>query len=359
MKVIKIDKNEWTDGVEKLRGTYSLIGPIKEKFYHIFATLESGQIPDMEYVNSRISPKHVIYPQSEIILQCSMDENDENYKIYHEPGDKEYQEKAVLGIRPCDADSFPLVRRNFDTDEYKDPYWLRAYETTTLVGLACDTPCPTCFCTSAGSGPYNDKNLDIMLVDNGDHYLAEILTEKGEKLAGAAGWKNNAGEDAAKSIEKRKSDAESKIESKVNTDNLAKQSLLDLYEAETIWEKVAFACINCGTCTYACPTCWCFDVQDEVHGRESFRIRNWDSCMYPIFTIHASGHNPRGTKLARLRQRFMHKLKYYVDKYEDGIQCTGCGRCVQLCPVNIDIRRICNMLNSYDPESCTCEVTAS
>jgi ferredoxin len=81
--------------------------------------------------------------------------------------------------------------------------------------------------------------------------------------------------------------------------------------------------------------------------------------MYPLFTMHASGHNPRGTKLDRVRQRFMHKLKYFVDKYENGIMCTGCGRCVQLCPVNIDIRRICNMLNSYDPESCTCEVTAS
>ncbi|MFP4159051.1 MAG: 4Fe-4S dicluster domain-containing protein [Desulfobacterales bacterium] len=359
MKVIRIDKSDWDAGVEKLRGTYRLIGPVKEKFYHTFAALESGQTPDMEYVNSRISPKYAIYPQSEIILKCSLNEDDEDYKIYHEPEEKNYEQKAALGIRPCDADSFELVRVNFDTEEYKDPYWLRAYESTTLVGLACDSPCPTCFCTSAGSGPYSDKNLDIMLVDKQDHYLAEIITEKGEKLAQAAGWQTEADKGALDAIEKGRAEAEAKIKSSVSTENLAKQSLLDLYEATVIWEKPAFACINCGTCTYACPTCWCFDIQDEVHGKEGFRIRNWDSCMYPIFTTHASGHNPRGTKLDRVRQRFMHKLKYYVDKYENGIQCTGCGRCVSLCPVNIDIRRICNMMNSYDPESCTCEVTAS
>ncbi|MCF8093828.1 MAG: 4Fe-4S dicluster domain-containing protein [Desulfobacteraceae bacterium] len=358
MKVIRIDKNDWAEGIEKIRKTYSLIGPVKEKFYHIFANLGSGQMPDMEFTNSRISPKYIIYPQSEIILKCSMNAEEEDYKIYREPEDKEYKEKAVLGIRPCDADSLPVVMRNFDTDEYKDPYWLRAFETTTLVGLACDAPCPSCFCTSAGSGPYNHKNLDVMLIDNKDHYLAEIITEKGEKLAEAAGWQDKA-EGIADEIAKRKSDAESKIESNVHTDNLAKQPLLDLYEATSIWEKAAFACINCGTCTYVCPTCWCFDIQDEVYGREGFRIRNWDSCMYPLFTLHASAHNPRGTKLARLRQRFMHKLKYYVDKYENGIQCTGCGRCVRLCPVNIDIRRICNMMNSYDPETCTCEATVS
>lgn len=359
MKVIKIDKNEWASGLEKLRSAYELIGPVKEKFYHAFQPLESGRQPDMDYINTRVSPKYVIYPQSELILECSLNENDEDYKIYKEP-EKEYTPKAILGIRPCDADSFSLVRRNFDTEEYKDPYWLRAYESTTFVGLACDQPCPTCFCSSAGSGPYSDSNLDILLADNGDHYLARILTDKGEKLAEAAGWSQEAGEEADQQIEQKKQEAESAIQSKVNTDKLASQSLLDLYEAtDAIWEKEAFSCINCGTCTFVCPTCWCFDVQDEVSGKKGYRIRNWDSCMYPLFTMHASGHNPRGTKVDRLRQRFMHKLKYYVDKYENGIQCTGCGRCVQLCPVNIDIRRICNMLNSYDPESCTCEVTAS
>ncbi len=357
MKVIQIDKSELDAGLEKLESEFRLIGPVKEKDYHLFTTLTPGQKPDLEYINTRLSARSILYPQSEVMFEFSLDKNDENYAVLKEP-QKDRQPTAVIGIRPCDADAYEVVRRNFDTPEYKDPYWLKNYESTTLVGLACSKPCPTCFCTSAVSGPFSEKNVDILLVDNGDHYLARLVTEKGEKLAESAGW-NRPAENADETIEKMKLDAESKIKSEVATDNLASQALIDLYEAEAaIWEPEAFACINCGTCTHACPTCWCFDVQDETYGKAGFRMRNWDSCMYPLFTVHASGHNPRGTKIARIRQRFMHKLKYYVDKYEKGIQCTGCGRCVRLCPVNIDIRRICNKMNSYDPETCSCAVTS-
>jgi predicted aldo/keto reductase-like oxidoreductase len=67
--------------------------------------------------------------------------------------------------------------------------------------------------------------------------------------------------------------------------------------------------------------------------------------MFPLFTLHGSGHNPRDRKLQRVRQRFMHKLKYYPDKYGKGAQCSGCGRCVRYCPVNIDIREVAERMN--------------
>ena len=86
-------------------------------------------------------------------------------------------------------------------------------------------------------------------------------------------------------------------------------------------------------------------------------MKNWDSCMFPIFTVHTTGHNPRDTKTQRVRQRFMHKLKYFVDKYQTGIMCVGCGRCVRQCPVNIDIRRVCELMNSFKPAD-TCAVQA-
>ncbi len=76
-------------------------------------------------------------------------------------------------------------------------------------------------------------------------------------------------------------------------------------------------------------------------------MRNWDSCMTPLFTMHGSGHNPRDQKHQRFRQRFMHKLKYFGDKYEEGIMCVGCGRCVQQCPANVDIKKISKIMNDY------------
>jgi ferredoxin len=242
-----------------------------------------------------------------------------------------------------------LVKLNFDTEDYKDPYWIRAWEATTFVGLACDAPCSTCFCTTAGCGPYHEEGLDVLLADDGGRYLAKVLTEKGENFLKAAGWTEEV--EAAERFESGKAAAEEKIVSEVSTENLASADTLALHGNEEMWEDISFACINCGTCTFVCPTCWCFDIQDEVHGKKGVRMRNWDSCMFPIFTVHTTGHNPRGTKLQRVRQRFMHKLKYFVDKYETGIMCVGCGRCVQQCPVNIDIRRVCDLMNSYGAEN--------
>ncbi len=352
MKVIKIEKNRWDAGLQAMGASYRLFGPVKAKEGHEFKLLEKGAAPDFNLLNTRLSPKAIVFPQSEEILEFSLDENAEDHHIMKAVS-RDLPPGAVIGIRPCDARAMTLLDLNFDTPEYKDPYWVKAYQATTFVGLACDDPYSTCFCTTAGCGPYNEQGLDVLLTDNGDHFLAKALTEKGEALLKTAGW--DAETDGQSLFESKKEAAEAKIVSKIETGNLADADTLALHGA-TFWEDIAFACINCGTCTFLCPTCWCFDLQDEVHGKSGKRIKNWDSCMFPLFTMHTTGHNPRGTKLQRVRQRFMHKLKYFVDKYATGTMCVGCGRCVRQCPVNIDIRKVCDLMNSYESEeSCVTE----
>ncbi|MFC1858316.1 4Fe-4S dicluster domain-containing protein [Thermodesulfobacteriota bacterium] len=353
MKTVKIDKQNWAAGLEVLGNTYRLFGPIRNKAFHDFKELDQGECPDLNYANTRLSPKSVIYPQSEVMFTYSLDDNKKDHHIMQEASEDD-SPRAVVGIRPCDAKSFLLVQKNFDTPEYKDPYWAKPYEATTFVGLACQSPCKTCFCTSAGSGPFHQEGLDVLLVDTGDVYLAQAITAKGETFLQKAGWTAEVETEAAvKQIETLRQNAENRMTSVVQTDQLKDKIITELFDAD-FWDDVAFACINCGTCTYSCPTCWCFDIQDETYGHSGIRLRNWDSCMYPLFTLHGSGHNPRDQKTQRVRQRFMHKLKYYVDKYGNGIQCVGCGRCINLCPVNIDIRKVCSIMNSFDPAASVC-----
>jgi len=252
--------------------------------------------------------------------------------------------RVVVGIRPCDARALQLVDANFDTQTYRDPWWVKARETTTLVGLGCTAPCSTCFCTSVGGGPFDTGGLDMLLTELDDGYLVKVLTEKGETLVNAAQTFEPVKPDLVEQGDAIERAAASGIISRVDTSRLAGLDMLALHEA-AFWQDVGFSCINCGTCTFLCPTCWCFDIQDETHGLSGIRMRNWDSCMFPLFTLHASGHNPRGQKVQRVRQRFMHKLKYYVDSYGVGVACIGCGRCVQHCPVNIDIRHVCQLMN--------------
>ncbi len=351
MKVIEIDKKDWTKGIDKSRGEYQLFGPVKDKEHFIFKKLSTDEYPDMGNILSVLSPKSILFPQSEKILEATLDESQKDHHIMKRVNE-DYSPRAVLGIMPCDAKAVQLVKLNFDTDDYRDPYWCDAYDATTFIGLAVNNPSIYDFTLSMNSGPFAEEGLDVLLIDCEDKYFAKVLSEKGEKFLNAAGFTNETADTdkAIQLINDMKDQAEQSINAdKVKTDKLRDKSLLELHEAP-FWDDLAFACINCGTCTFVCPTCWCFDIQDETKGKKAVRFRNWDTCMSPLFTLHASGHNPRAEKVQRVRQRFMHKLKYFVDKYDQGTMCVGCGRCVLHCPVNIDIREICNTMNSYEAQ---------
>ena len=338
-------REEWVKALELLKSKYRVFVPAKDGDFHNFFSLEDGKKPDFDYQNTRKSPKSVIYPQSERMFEYSLDEADPDVNILKE-SPKDYTAQAVVGIRPCDVQAFQIVKRNFDNPEFKDPWWVQHFESTTLIGLGCNEPCATCFCTEVGGGPFHESGLDALMVDLGDQFLIRTLTDKGEVFLGEIGGGIPADDAAIKSAGELASAATGKIKAKVPTDKLRGKVINELFDAP-FWEDTAFACLNCGTCTYLCPTCWCFDIQDEIQGKAGDRMRNWDSCMFPLFTLHGSGHNPRDNKLQRVRQRFMHKLKYYVDKYDKGIQCSGCGRCVRYCPVNIDIRGVCKVMNDF------------
>ena len=206
------------------------------------------------------------------------------------------------------------------------------------MSLACvHPPYRSCFCTSVDGSPTSTEGADVLVTDLGENYLIEFVTKKGEALLKYFGEASAA--DAA-SEEKKKAIAESAAkEVKSRVPGRAVKPILDVNFEHPFWNTIHGKCLACGTCTYLCPTCHCFDISDEVKGQDGVRIRNWDSCMFPLFTRETSGHNPRSSQKERWRQRVMHKFKYYVDNF-DAIACVGCGRCVMYCPVNIDIRKV-------------------
>jgi ferredoxin len=336
-------KKEWVNALRGAGEAYRIFVPVKEGDFHAFQPLNEETDPDFHFQNTRLSPKSLVFPQSERMFDFSLDNREEEAHVLAETP-KDFPPQAVVGLRPCDAHAFELVRVNFDNPEYRDPWWVKRFESTTFVGIGCNEPCSTCFCASVGGGPFSEKGLDVMLCDLGESFLARPVTQKGAAFVDGLDQGKAPEASHSEEADSRAQTAVQKITSRVDTGQLKDKAVTELFEAP-FWEEVAFACINCGTCTFLCPTCWCFDIQDEVQGGAGDRIRNWDACMFPLFTLHGSGHNPREDKIARVRQRFMHKLKYYVDKYHNGVACVGCGRCVQFCPVNIDIRHVCQLMN--------------
>jgi ferredoxin len=320
-----------------------VLGPVLRDGKMVLAADDPRQFR-LEFQNTYLSPKDLFFPQSEKMLEFNAKPGEEGAFILEDVPEKP-RRRLVLGIRPCDAKAFAVLDTIFTNDQYRDPYWADKREATVLIGLGCNDPCPSCFCTTMGSGPFHPEGLDALAVDLGDRLLLRPLTPKGEEvLQRARGLAPAAPEDEAQA-EKQQQQAEAAITDEVATGNIDRRAVMELFEAPH-WDMVQERCLNCGVCTYVCPTCHCFDIQDEVHGGHGVRVRNWDSCMSWLFTLHGSGHNPRPHKKERVRQRFMHKFKYIPMKRGGAIGCVGCGRCVTLCPVNIDVRDVVRDMNA-------------
>jgi len=187
-----------------------------------------------------------------------------------------------------------------------------------------------------GGGPFEKEGLDVFLTDIGDAYLADALTDKGKELVNASYFENATKADLS-AAEAAKQAALARLPELMDMEAIKQH--LDKMIDSPFWDQVQATCIGCGVCTFLCPVCHCFDIVDEGTTTGGQRIRNWDTCQYCIYSLEASGHNPRPSGCERTRQRLMDKFDYYPVNH-GVIGCVGCGRCVQLCPVNLDIRQV-------------------
>ncbi|PKN60735.1 MAG: 4Fe-4S ferredoxin [Deltaproteobacteria bacterium HGW-Deltaproteobacteria-11] len=311
-----------------------VFAPVKEEDNVLFKQLEKGQAPLIRFANAKNAPKNFFFPHSEQMMKYTRTENGMAFA-----GAAESAKKSVLfGVRPCDAHSYLLLDMLFDQEKYRDPFYIDKREKTIVISLACaHPPYTTCFCTSVDGSPTAADGADILLTEIGTDYLVEFITPKGEKLLKYFADAPNADDRALAAKKAVAEKAAQEIKSHIPAK--AVKPILDVNFEHPFWNTIHQKCLACGTCTYLCPTCHCFDISDEVKGNDGVRLRNWDSCMFPLFTKETSGHNPRPSQKERWRQRAMHKFKYFVDNF-NAIACVGCGRCVMYCPVNIDIRKI-------------------
>lgn len=327
MDTYKLQKGNLERFLQKLGEKFVVHAPVESDGVVAFSELMPGQESALYFPRTHKPPKDVFYPQTEVMFHYEKD-------ITHSA---EYKGKpiALFGARPCDAKSFVLLERVFIDPKYEDPYWAARRNNALVFSLACNDPLPSCFCNWLDGGPFSNTGSDVLITDIGDAYLFEPISENGESFLSSVDMLKKATKKDIEKAQNAKERAESSMGEPPKLDSL-KVSLDALWD-DPLWDKVSSKCLGCAACTYSCPTCYCFDIQDESRRGKGVRIRLWDSCMFPLFTKEGSGHNPRPTRKYRLRQRFMHKFSYFVEKQGE-FGCVGCGRCVSFCPVNIDIR---------------------
>ena len=319
-------KDITTDNLRKLpaalaaRG-YAVFAPVRERSLVLFGEVRDGARMHLDEINTRKSIKEFFFPPTECILQYKRTENG----FETQDPSAASRKTVIIGARGCDASSLAALDALFTWD-YDDAFYLERRKNTTVVSIACNRADEACFCTSVGGSPHNLKGSDIVLSATGAGYMAEVLTEKGEQLVAAAGelFGDKPGQP------KPYADVPKKFELEKVKPWLEKN-----FES-SLWDEISYKCLACGVCTYLCPNCHCFDIQDEATRSGGVRAKNWDGCQFALFTKHTSGHNPRPTQGTRWRQRIEHKFRYYVDKF-GCVSCVGCGRCIRHCPVNMNI----------------------
>jgi sulfhydrogenase subunit beta (sulfur reductase) len=334
-----IEKSKLPDLINNLTKEYEVYAPVKDKNIVSFDRITSENQVCLNFQNTKKPLKEVFLPQTETLFTYKA--NGKEVEVAESPAVN--GGRVVLGVRPCDARSLVLLDKVF-SGQYEDVYYLKKRKNTTVVGLACNHPLSTCFCTSVGGSPSGKEGMDLLLHDINGKYLIEAVTEKGEELIKKLPGLKDAEKDDVEKAKKLSEDAEKAIKSKVPVKDVS-EKLGKMFD-DPIWDQLYQKCLGCGVCAFLCPTCTCFDVVDEGI-EEGKRVRIWDCCQFGCFTLHGSGHNPRPSGKERTRQRIMHKFNYCVNNYGEGF-CVGCGRCVRECPVNLDIREVIGAINQKD-----------
>ncbi|MDR2108086.1 MAG: 4Fe-4S dicluster domain-containing protein [Coriobacteriales bacterium] len=289
----------------------------------------------LSLVNTTMPPKDLLFPQTQKMYRYGVDAEGSAWIDPIHDADA----VVVFGLRSCDMRSIECMDDVFLTKGYDDEFYGARRALLTTVAIGCTEVAETCFCDSMGLDPNTAPAADIQLnaLTDGSGWLVNAQTERGR--AALANWQEYLQQEGEKRepsspLEPAPSLVRSACTLKVNAEGI-KEKLDELYE-HPLWDEIAKKCITCGTCTFVCPTCHCFDISQENRMKEGERFRCWDSCMFSAYTEMAGHHNPRASRAARVRQRFMHKLCFFEERYGKSL-CVGCGRCVEKCPVALDI----------------------
>jgi len=327
-----------------------VLAPLKNGGDVYFLPWQSGAELQWQQ-HSLLSPKHALFPQTEMLYK---------YKL-HGLGFEYIQDEAaaapqvLFGLRNCDLHSIKLLDQVFLNGSYLDPGYAAKRKHTTLIVLNCHQSRMHCFCTSLGVDPQGGEGADLVLFElireaaAGSTACCAAGRELGVEAKSARGEEilHKYGEYFRDSM--RKPQPFSGCTINFRMEELAGK-LQGMFE-HPIWSDISRRCLACGLCTHLCPTCHCYDLQGNQAGEQGHRYRCWDSCMFSDYTLMAGGHDPRPTKRERFRNRFLHKLSYFPERYGEYL-CSGCGRCLAKCPVNIDISYVVKKIREADPDVC-------
>ena len=325
-----LDKSNYKEFVKKLIEKFEFIGPKKkDKAVHDFVSIKDISELDTNYMRSTIPPaKKLLFPSNEELVTYEVGEKIEVRTVVESSG------KILFGINAWDINGMNFLDRFFTTD-FIDENYIAKREKLIVMGMDTE-PTETNFSLAIGAEHAKD-GFDLYLTDLGDRYFVRVATAKGNGIIENYTKVKDASAEDFKEYNKYMDNYRKKFKLNPNIKNFYDDFEM-IYNNEDFWKKIAKSCYSCGSCNLVCPTCFCFNVKDdiELNLKNGKKTREWDSCMIPDYGLVAGGHNFRPNKENRLKQRYRCKLKTFVDKF-GRYACVGCGRCIEVCLAKINI----------------------
>ena len=322
------------DLLARLQADYRIFVPYRKGDRIQFGPFDPDRNEDMEFGGVRQTQplKSFISPSRDIV----MDGN----PVASKP-------LLIAGVKGCDLQSLKVQDFVFRQGDLEDPFYAKKRDEAFIIASDCTYANETCFCLAMDGAPYPKRDYDISLSLSGSYLVAEAGSDKGENLVKKYNmfFKSTSRRDVEGRDKKRKSVSnqveEFMRERRTPDAKAVRGAVKKSYDKVEMWEDFASTCVECGACNLVCPTCHCFLLYDEKakDGKENRRVKIWDSCLYKTFARVAGGANPRRHLYERLRNRFDKKFEFFPEVLNH-VACTGCGRCIEACPGNIDIREV-------------------
>ncbi|MFX1562725.1 MAG: 4Fe-4S dicluster domain-containing protein [Promethearchaeota archaeon] len=342
IKSVKLKTKDVPTLIEKLAKILQVFGPVAHGSKFQFDLITEGNQLRLDYDTTILPPKKYFTPQEQNILSFSLapelsiheqSKTDADLKLWN---GKRF---LIFGVHSCDLNAMSFLD-SICNQLYQEPFRNQRRREGAIVGLYCLTPCSDSFCKSMGSLDWNE-GADLMLAHIDDEYFVEILTETGQKIVEYAKelFHSSSKADESKAMNML-TERTKKFPDPISNPEKLPEQLEARYEGE-MWDRLGKRCFGCGSCTMVCPTCFCFDVKDQIDLSLSkgIRLRSWDSCQLIDFALVAGGHNFRPTIPSRIRFRIYHKFRAEPEQIGK-IGCVGCGRCTHACPADIEMTEI-------------------
>ncbi len=328
-----IEKDQFRRLVGILLDSIEVIGPKQididkdGKPVHQYLPVRSFAELDLDYETTEYSAKTYFLPYKENLSTYRFGDAEWKQEIRYR-----LQPRAIVGLHACDINALLKLDKVLARDFFPSPYYISRRKNTFIVGLD-HMPGEHCFCKSLGTNTVT-RGFDLFLTDLGERYFVAVDSDRGYTLLQQVRTSDVTEQDTRDYLEARKRIAAA-FKTEVNIQNLP--NLLDIEFESEVWKKWGGKCLSCGSCAMVCPTCYCYGVTERVSmdNTEGAKIRQLYSCNLLDFAAVAGGLNFRPRRETRLKYRYYHQHRGFVETYEEP-KCVGCGRCSRVCLAGIN-----------------------